>query len=50
MTYKDLEWCMENIDAPIDNMTEQEIDNIELYKIIRSKNLHKMQPIPVFWK
>ena len=50
LTYKDLEWCMENIDAPIDNMTEQEIDNIELYKIIRSKNLHKMQPIPVFWK
>ena len=50
MTYPDLEWCMQNCDAPVDDMTEQEIDNIELYKIIRSRNLHKMNPIPVFTK
>ena len=50
LTYPELEWCMKNIDASIDSMTEQEMDNIELYKIIRSKNLHKMNPIPVFKK
>jgi hypothetical protein len=50
LTYPELEWCMQNIDAPVDNMTEQEMDNIELYKIIRSKNLHKMEPIPMFTK
>ena len=48
LTYPELEWCMQNIDLPVEDMTEQQIDNIELYKTIRSKNLHKMQPIPVF--
>ena len=41
---------MQNCDAPVDDMTEQQMDNIELYKIIRSRNLHKMNPIPVFTK
>jgi hypothetical protein len=41
---------MEHVDTPIDDMTEQQIDNIELYKILRSRNLHKMNPIPVFMK
>ena len=50
LTYPELEWCMKNIDASIDDLTEQQMDNIELYKIIRSKNLHKMNPIPVFMK
>jgi NAD+ synthase len=50
MTYPDLEWCMQNCNAPVDDMTEQEMDNIELYKSIRSRNLHKMNPIPVFTK
>ena len=50
MSYPDLEWCMQNIDAPVDTLSEQQIDNIELYKTIRSKNLHKMNPIPVFMK
>ena len=49
-TYPELEWCMEHVDTPIDDMTEQQIDNIELYKILRSRNLHKMNPIPVFMK
>lgn len=48
LTYPELEWCMQNIDLPVEDMTEQQVDNIELYKTIRSKNLHKMQPIPVF--
>ena len=48
LTYPELEWCMQNIDLPVEDMTEQQMDNIELYKTIRSKNLHKMQPIPVF--
>lgn len=50
LTYPDLEWCMKNIDAPIEDMTEQQMDNIEIYKTIRSRNLHKMEPIPVFLK
>ena len=50
LTYPELEWCMENIDTPIDDMSEQQMDNIELYKIIRKSNLHKMNPIPVFTK
>ena len=50
MSYPDLEWCMQNIDAPVDTLSEQQIDNIELYKTIRSKNLHKMNPIPVVMK
>ena len=48
LTYPELGWCMQNIDLPVEDMTEQQVDNIELYKTIRSKNLHKMQPIPVF--
>jgi len=31
-------------------MTEADIENIEIYKTIRNKNLHKMNPIPVFTK
>lgn len=50
LSYADLEWCMQNIDTPIDDMTEQQMDNIDLYKIIRNRNLHKMKPIPVFTK
>ena len=49
-TYPELEWCMDNIDEPIDDMSEQQMDHIELYKILRSRNLHKMNPIPVFTK
>jgi len=50
LTYPDLEWCMQNVDEPIEDMTEQQMDNIEIYKTIRSRNLHKMEPIPVFLK
>ena len=41
---------MQNIDLPLVDMTEQQMDNIEIYKTIRSRNLHKMEPIPVFLK
>ena len=50
LSYEELEWCMKNIDTPIDDLTEQEMDDIEIYKTIRSRNLHKMNPIPVFSK
>ena len=50
MSYPDLEWCMQNSDLPAVDMSEQQLDNIELYKTIRNKNLHKMNPIPVFTK
>ena len=50
LSYEQLEWCMEYIDAPEDMMTEEDRENIELYKTIRNKNLHKMNPIPVFTK
>ena len=50
LTYPDLEWCMQNIDLSKEDMTEKQISNIETYKNIRNKNLHKMQPIPIFMK
>ena len=50
LTYPDLEWCMQNIDLSKEDMTEKQISNIETYKNIRNKNLHKMQPIPIFIK
>ena len=50
LSYEQLEWCMEYLDAPEDMMTEEDRENIELYKTIRSRNLHKMNPIPVFTK
>lgn len=50
LTYPDLEWCMQNIDLSEEDMTEKQISNIETYKNIRNKNLHKMQPIPIFMK
>ena len=50
MTYPDLEWCMKNVDTPVVDLPEEKALYIAKYKTIRSKNLHKMNPIPVFTK
>ena len=50
MTYPDLEWCMRNIDIPVVDLPEEKALHIAKYKTIRNKNLHKMNPIPVFTK
>ena len=50
MTYPDLEWCMQNEDILVVDLPEEKALHIAKYKTIRSKNLHKMQPIPVFLK
>ena len=47
MSYDDLEWVMKNIDSN-KHFDKKEIDIIEKYKKVRSANLHKMAPIPVF--
>jgi len=52
MSYSDLERCMyiqeQGID--IDTLSNHEQDQVLKYIEIRERNLHKMQPIPVFYK
>jgi NAD+ synthase len=52
MSYSDLERCMyiqeQGID--IDTLSNHEQDQVSKYIEIRERNLHKMQPIPVFYK
>ena len=48
MTYLELECAMKNVDMPVKLLSAREVENIEQYKIIRMRNLHKMNPIPVF--
>ena len=48
LTYSDLELAMrqDNNELPIANTTEQ--GNVETYRRIRARSLHKMNPIPIY--
>ena len=50
LTYAELESAMrmDNNELPIANVTEQ--GNVDAYRRIRARSLHKMNPIPVFKK
>ena len=52
MGYKELEECMKLVEAQdvYDVLEEDEIAKVDKYNAIRSRNLHKMNPIPVFLK
>lgn len=52
MSYSDLERCMTVVEKgiDIDNLSTVEQNQVMQYQKIREKNLHKMQPIPVFKK
>jgi len=52
MSYSDLERCMTVVEKgiDIDSLSTFEQNQVMQYQKIREKNLHKMQPIPVFYK
>ena len=50
LSYKDLELAMQQNQQGIQVTDSQQITNLEAYRRIRSRNLHKMNPIPVFKK
>ena len=52
MSYKELEECMKLAEAQdaYDVLEEAEVVKVDKYNAIRSRNLHKMNPIPVFIK
>lgn len=52
MSYSDLEKCMiiHEAGTSIDTLTQLEQNQVMQYLKIRERNLHKMQPIPVFKK
>ena len=48
-TYEELEWAMEEIEAPSENVwTERQREVIEIYQRLHNINSHKMKSIPVF--
>ena len=47
MTYGDLEVAMEEDEAKIRISQSVNAENLKKYRAIRSRNIHKMQPIPV---
>lgn len=47
MTYDDLEVAMQEDEAKIRISQSVNAENLKAYRAIRSRNLHKMQPIPV---
>tara|TARA_B110000263_G_C14902370_1_gene326696 strand:- start:2 stop:535 length:534 start_codon:yes stop_codon:yes gene_type:complete len=52
MSYQELEECMKLVEAQdlYDVLDEDEVAKVDKYSAIRSRNLHKMNPIPVFLK
>jgi NAD+ synthase len=50
MTYRDLELAMQQDQGDIAVKNDIEQHNLDNYRTIRSKSLHKMLPIPVFKK
>ena len=52
MSYQELEECMKLVEAQdlYDVLEEDEVAKVDKYNAIRSRNLHKMNPIPVFLK
>ena len=54
-TYPELEWAMQWVEehpfeeeGDMKNFTERELKVMEIYNNFHRKNLHKMQPIPIF--
>jgi NAD+ synthase len=45
-TYPELEWAM-NFNGENSNLTERQIEVLEIYKKFHNANLHKMIPIPI---
>lgn len=50
LSYKDLEHAMKLSELSIDSLSEKDKEILKIYTEIRSKNLHKMNPIPIFKK
>jgi NAD+ synthase len=50
LSYKDLERAMELVELNEESISEKDKEILRTYKEIRSKNLHKMNPIPIFKK
>jgi NAD+ synthase len=50
LTYADLELAMQQDNHELPIATDQQLENVEKYRAIRSRSLHKMNPIPVFKK
>lgn len=50
LTYAELELAMTQDEQQIQITDSQQLSNLELYRAIRARNLHKMLPIPVFKK
>ena len=47
VTYDQLEWAM-NFNGDISKLSQTQMKALDIYKIHRAKNLHKMKEIPVF--
>jgi len=47
ISYKDLEWAMKNVDKDSKGFTTEQKKAISIYTEHHTKNLHKMNPIPV---
>jgi NAD+ synthase len=50
LNYADLELAMQHDEGTIIPTSEKELANLESYRKIRSRSLHKMAPIPIFKK
>jgi NAD+ synthase len=48
-TYSELEWAM-SFDGNLSDLTEKEIDVLQIYKKFNKMNAHKMTTIPIFKK
>jgi len=48
-TYSELEWAM-SFDGNLSNLTEKEIEVLQIYKKFNKMNAHKMTTIPIFKK
>jgi NAD+ synthase len=48
--YADLELAMQQDNHELPIATDQQLSNVEKYRAIRARSLHKMNPIPVFKK
>lgn len=47
-SYEELEWAMSNLNIPVLDLTERQLEIIKIYKNYNLKNQHKINPIPVF--
>ena len=47
VTYDQLEWAM-NFNGDISKLSQTQMKALDIYKMHRAKNLHKMKEIPVF--